>query len=422
MKIKLFIILAIYSAILQAQKTDSPKLNYSNFKCYDVKYRALTFDFAGNLSSFNNTKNFRYSEGKVNMNANYIQYQNLLNKQKTLNIYASDVYNFKKNINSLLGNSSNYSNQLLIYYNNITRNYFGNNKYFEINPNLQFLENTNIAYEPLKSYNYNLSVNGSVGLRYGKGRIDPVSQVFSAQFIYDDLKKEGVNVDNITENQVFELACEMTKMQNLRFLDSRRRNKKQLVTLNKLLNSQLNLSDEEKYITSSVLVDNWFFAGLNSRSVGKRLSIGISPFYKFNTLTKSNYGVGLSGVYEQEKPINQHFQFFQNYSLGFDFKAQENGNITSVSLNPKYNALVGVGYYPISRTSIEASAFLSNINNFFNTIDFNSNSQDYIGISSKINYFVSYNTKLSLSFNFNQSLKINYNNLHVNLGLTHAFF
>lgn len=422
MKIKLFIILAIYSAILQAQKTDSPKVNYSNFKCYDVKYRALTLYFAGNLNAYNYSKIENFSNGMFHLRADYNQYQNLLNKQKSINISVSEDFQFQKSRDINFPTRSNYNNDLTISYNNLTRKYFDKNQYFEINPGLRLLESTDINYNTSKIYEYNLSVYGSIGLRYGKGRIDPVSQVFSAQFIYDDLKKEGINVDNITENQVFELACEMTKMQNLRFLDSRRRNKKQLVTLNKLLNSQLNLSDEEKYITSSVLVDNWFFAGLNTRSVGRRLSIGINPFYNFNTLTKSKYGVGLSALYEQEKPINQHFQFNQNYSLGFDVRSVENGKLVTTTLDPKYNALVGIGYYPISRTSIEASAYLSNITYFFDSIVFNANSQDYLGISSKINYFVSYNTKLSLSFNFNQSLKINYNNLHVNLGLTHAFF
>lgn len=422
MKIKLFIILAIYSAILQAQKTDSPKVNYSNFKCYDVKYRALTLDFSGNLDANSNSKIYDYTEGMVYFVAGFHQYQNLLKKQKSINILLSDNFNFKKNKNLLFINNSYYSNDLLISYNNLTRKYFDKNQYFEIDPGMRLQESTDINYEPTRNYEYNLSVNGSVGLRYGKGRIDPVSQVFSAQFIYDDLKKEGINVDNITENQVFELACEMTKMQNLRFLDSRRRNKKQLVTLNKLLNSQLNLSDEEKYITSSVLVDNWFFAGLSTRSVGKRLSIGISPFYNFNTLNKSNYGVGISGAYEQEKPINQHFQFYQNYTLGFDVRSVENGKLVTTTLDPKYNALVGIGYYPISRTSIQSNIYISNFSYYFNSNILTQIFDDNIGFSTKIYYFLSYNTRLSLSFNYNQSLKNNYNNLHVNLGLTHAFF
>lgn len=422
MKIKLFIILAIYSAILQAQKTDSPKVNYSNFKCYDVKYRALTLDFSGNLDANSNSKIYDYTEGMVYFVAGFHQYQNLLKKQKSINILLSDNFNFRKNKNLLFINNSYYSNDLLISYNNLTRKYFDKNQYFEIDPGMRLQESTDINYEPTRNYEYNLSVNGSVGLRYGKGRIDPVSQVFSAQFIYDDLKKEGINVDNITENQVFELACEMTKMQNLRFLDSRRRNKKQLVTLNKLLNSQLNLSDEEKYITSSVLVDNWFFAGLSTRSVGKRLSIGISPFYNFNTLNKSNYGVGISGAYEQEKPINQHFQFYQNYTLGFDVRSVENGKLVTTTLDPKYNALVGIGYYPISRTSIQSNIYISNFSYYFNSNILTQIFDDNIGFSTKIYYFLSYNTRLSLSFNYNQSLKNNYNNLHVNLGLTHAFF
>jgi len=422
MKIKLFLLLGIYSAILQAQKTDSPKVNYSNFKCYDVKYRALTLDFSGNLDANSNSKIYGYTEGMVYLAAGFNQYQNLLKKQKSINILLSDNFNFKKNRNLLLVNNSYYSNDLLISYNNLTRKYFDKNRYFEIDPGISLVESTDINYEPTRNYQYNLNVNGRIGLKYGKGRIDPISQVFSAQFIYDDLKKEGVNVDNITENQVFDLACEMTKMQNLRFLDSRRRIKKQLLTLNKLLNSQLNLSDEEKYITSSVLVDNWFFAGLNSRSVGKRLSIGISPFYNFSSTLKINYGVGLSAAFEQEKPINQHFQFLQNYSLGFDFKAQKSENITSLSLDPKYNAAVGIGYYPISRTSIQSYLYISNFSYYINSIILTQISDDNIGFSTRIYYFLSYNTRLYLNLNYNQSLKNNYNNLHVNLGLSHAFF
>ena len=430
MKNLLIAIAFLYSAYLHAQKTDTSKYNYSNFKCYDINYRALNLTLNGGMNYSGINSYLVDFQGNGDFSLSYNKYVNKPLFQKNTLIFVNSAFDYKKYETQIIPQTLTTKNSLYFFslYNNVNRYYNKKGRYLEVSPELGISNESNSTKDNFSSASdqyFNFSAK--VDLGYGKGRIDPISQVFAAKFIYDDLKKEGVLKDKVSESQLFELANEMTKMQNLRFLDSRRRNVKQMITLNKLLNSQLNLNEDEKYITSSVLMDNWFFAGLNVRNYGKRHSFKMRPFFNYGNLngSKSNQiGMNLSYYFDQEKPTNQYLQFFQNYSVGISpYIDNVDKKNPYFKVKILFDAKVGFGYYPSSRTSFVTYATLSDFdrNNFNNN---NTNNNLYLGINSSVNYFVNYNTKLFASLYYYRvyNSNNNFNNLNFNFGIVHSFF
>ena len=430
MKNLLIAIAFLCSAYLHAQKTDTTKYNYSNFRCYDISYRALNLTLNGGMNYSGVNSYLVNFQGNGDFSLGYNKYLNKLLFQKNTTIFVNSAFDYKKYETQIIPQivtTTKNSQYFYTLYSNTNRYYNTKGRYFEVSPELVISnQSDNTKNDLSNTSNQHFNFNVKVDLGYGIGRIDPITQVFAAKFIYDDLRKEGVLKDKVSESQLFELASEMTKMQNLRFLDSRRRNVKQMITLNKLLNSQLNLSEEEKYITSSVLMDNWFFAGLNARNSGKRHSFKMSPFYNYSYLNgnkSDQIGMNLSYNFDHEKPINQYFQFFQNYSVGLSPSSKPLLNIKpNFNLDILFNAKVGFGYYPSSRTSIETYVTISDF--VKNNLDI-LNKSDYLnyGLYTKVNYFINYNTKLFATLNYYGVYKNNnFNNFNFNFGILHSFF
>lgn len=121
----------------------------------------------------------------------------------------------------------------------INRKYIHNNasflglkgKFFELNHELRY---TFIDSEKYRSHDGLVSVP----LAYGFGRLEPMQQVFNAQFLMDDLLEQGLINEKFTEEELYELAGIMSKVLNTRVFDFRRSRIYQLTELSNWLESK----------------------------------------------------------------------------------------------------------------------------------------------------------------------------------------
>ena len=88
--------------------------------------------------------------------------------------------------------------------------------------------------------------NPSIGI--GIGRIEQVQDARQAIYLLDDLSKKGVLSRQLTNNEVFSLAQQMSKIKNKRFLDSRLRLIEEVTTIDAFFVN--NGSSFEEYIDS----------------------------------------------------------------------------------------------------------------------------------------------------------------------------
>ncbi len=321
-------------------------LDYNQWKYPVVKIRAFNIDnsYDGNSAlDFNSEKNNYFDvngNGSISVGYSIFRNEDKIQNQRSmsLNVGFSDE-------------RSNYS----INYSNNYRKYFEkedrNGLYFELQPRVRidFYDQTSSSQ---KSFDLNLNI------KLGKGRIEPMRDVFLAQFMIDDLVAENLLDSVYDQNLIFELANVMILARSKRIFDSRFARKYQLKTLCDFLVSKGIDSGIDLF---NIVNDHWFATVYNDRSVGSRASIGIvSELYHNYHIYKDIPSSSKSGYvsvlldYNYTKPINQHWHKTFYTAAGV---AQDPSEKVDRGYNVQGKFIIS--YFPTTRTYFTASVSTS---------------------------------------------------------------
>lgn len=290
----------------------------------------------------------------------------------------------------------------------------------------------------------------AINVGFGKGRLENVTDMQNALWLYKELKEAKQLSDELTPDELIGLAKNITKGNNTRVLDSRRRTKYLLATVDNYLQEKRKINKTDIHYFNN-LNDILFFAFNNSRLSGTEKFIRLIPgLYEQNNKTTQDNGATETEVKMQNKsltltaglqkylPTNLAHQ--NNFGASIKLylltnklsnKYLMNNIITSETNNTQDIRQVGMSLfyqhaiYPNTRTIINFNVqpeigyqSVNSDNNFYGKAE----------VSGNFNYFISYQTRLTSSLiatyqkNDGSTLNYNYNiskgiQLSANIGL-----
>jgi hypothetical protein len=339
--------------------------DYAKFRFPDVKVKGLSgsINLSGNDSSNGfsinetNSKSFRSS-----ISVNYSQFLNNTIQQKTDSWYFS--HDFKLQKYTPPGNSDAEIDKNIEFglrKTQINRKYLNQKasilglkqKFVEFNHEfkLSFKHRTEKSNnETIKEYEYDFSA--IIPAKFGFGRIEPMSDIFLAQFLMDDLLAAGLIGQKFTEDQLFDLAQLLSRIRNQRVFDFRRARVYQLTEIANWLEQN---DIHQNIQTFTIINDNWQSAIISQRRHGKRISIGLLPWLTSQKIIDESaytyYGIGVELSYSNAKPLNQYFQIDFLYTLTHDYQfyREKETQSTIFSFKNQYS------FNPNSRTTYSLS-------------------------------------------------------------------
>lgn len=324
------------------------KLEYLDFNLYqyaDARYRSLVLNLNQNSNLRQQTTgDIPLRSGNINLygSLGYFDFQNTRRKQQVLNT----DFNF-----NYAGFNSNYSgsvHQLSASGKFLMENRFYNElKFFEVNPRVEFTT----------ALNSNSTTILSLGLRKGKGRLEPVGDVFLLLWILKDMQAEQMDLSLLGQSDVFEMSQKLNVIRNYRILDGRRQLKQQIKDLSTLVLDKTpeNLPGLDVY---SIVFDNYLGSIQPQRLEGKRWSVGINPFWQTNIPQDTDV------FHRTRLELTADFIKSRNTSLyvqqGFQISGGagiENTTQTESQIYPFARASYLFDWFPNSRTWLDAEVY-----------------------------------------------------------------
>ena len=371
-------------------------LNYPGIPNDSLKTSSLNGQI---YSTFSHLKNTRKLISDINLSGNF-GFNNFTNNPSNdennnhrlssitnLNFYISNRYYYSSN------HFISYGLNSFIYY-NLLKDVTGNKSVF-----------TNRYQTDL-----NLGMNPSIGI--GIGRIESVEDARQAIYILEELTKKGVLTRHLTNDEIFNLSQQISRVKNKRFLDSRIHLMEEIASVDSFFvrNSLLNKQDAT-YFTN--LYDLWINGANFSRKSGQSFEISFIPSgswdkgndeYMSSTqvenypINQENwiYGGNLNLSYNYEKPVNLNWQHSVAISMtgstGFENGKYLQSTITNktstsgIGLNGSYT----LGFYPNTRTNLSVG-----ISELFNQ---NYSKQDLSSIFDSVGWYKSHNSSTRINF------------------------
>ena len=443
MKISFTTVIVLLFVLVQSSviaQTDS--ILYRTYEFPNVYRRALQLE-PRLRGSYNNFKDQNDSESEISASFNQdlqLSYSIFKNNEKTQGeSYRSfsNSYSKSKSDETKEVNYGFYMNM-----NNLQRKFNTRNHFFEWGNRL------NSSYTGYKKAQFPdedrkiLYTDISVPLKIGKGRIQPISDVFLAKFIADELVSTGIISRQMTQSELFSFANEIVILQNKRVFDSRRYRVYVQENLSKWLETNFQTDKERTIELVNIITDNWLNAFLTNRLSGKSFSFGVTPSIQFNrdleVGTYRSIELATSGEveYKNELPLSQFFQRSINISGGLtalDRRYMEN---KGKFFEPYFDASYRLGYYPNSRTNLSLGGRVSysqfngvffgrtrtnrvNTNIVFQTSYFINNR---VRISGNLSAYYFYTQRAELYFQPAYEYSYNQIQLNSNVGLSYIFF
>ncbi len=367
--------------------------NYDLYKFPETKVRGLNLNF----NSFGNYSDFKLSPGlearslRYDIGADFFEFVNTSKKQKTdlvsfENDYHYSDFSFLPNFEKTKAfNMKVLKNQINRNYLNDTASFLGlKGKFFEVNHrlSLNFNDDLNLS---------NALAGANISLGLGFGRLEPVSEVFDAHFLMNDLLEAGVIGAKFSEEELYELAALMASVKNRRVFDFRRANIYQLSELSKWLTSK---GIDQNIKTFTILNDNWTGNFTAQRVNGKRLTVHISPWaqqnwYKYdnsnNRQNEFSGGAVASISYVNAKNKNLFFgtETSLRLSHGLHNSVRQANNVTTMT------GSYGVILNPNSRTTFSVAPTISLATQKFNEY------AARLSLPIQANYFINNRSRIS---------------------------
>jgi hypothetical protein len=302
--------------------------------------------------------------------------------------------------------------------------------------------------ESVKNSNTQSNYYFSPQIGVGRGRLEYISDAQMAMFILNDLSREGKIRKEIPAETANAFARLITDINNKRIFDFRKRRMYELKKIDSFLRAS-NLVTSCDIDTYNIINDNWSFAiqpaaidayesqqrvlggpGLSigfidrlsdRESIGGRLGqmgrysglqyyVRLFPFVAAETIrnktdssnaknSNSSRGADLSVGVEQHIPVNLQWQLKRFASVDFSVsnnssnqygsKASSTGNMVGME------AGMGIGYYPNTRTVLQATGFIG----LSKGLKTNTSSASQLVVSPVVqvngDYFLSYMSRIS---------------------------
>ncbi|MFN8253161.1 MAG: hypothetical protein U0V75_14930 [Ferruginibacter sp.] len=288
--------------------------------------------------------------------------------------------------------------------------YYREKRYFLISYNgtlsQHFFKSNNDYYT--KSNNIGSTIIYTMGI--GKGRIENVTDAQMALYILNDLQKNALLTRGFTTDDAYELAKTITRVNNTRLFDSRRKRIYELKQLDSLFKNR-GLVNERSIEYFTTVTDNWFYAMNPQRKNGTDRYASISPIIS-NDETRNRFyqpadssqkllnrslgafltlGIEKASALSLKKQFNRGISLVTQYTYTKSKNKYNNKEIVDVTKN-SYSALNGFlefGYYPNSRTNISVNlvnnlAWVYSSNTLVNNMS--------VGFDG--NYFITYKTRV----------------------------
>lgn len=403
---------------------DSTDYDYAAFRFPDIDRKALDaqFGLSGNAAQFKQRQLILPNDGSQsafanNLNLSYSRFRNTEKVQSLQLIsfgqsFFSGRTKFSTNFISSGDRRTQFNVSLGI--NDLYRRYYKPQHFW----GYQLVVTT--AFEKAKRRNDNPSftektwefdLNASLPLTIGKGRIEPIDDVFIAKFMVDDLMENGILNADLSQEQLFSLGQVMAAARNQRIFDSRRQRIYELTQLDNWFKENGLAESKSDMLYFTTVTDNWLFSFRNVRSVGERYAVGIAPFTRFNHIrdlapgiSKGHFGVSVFGEYDNERPINQFWQVEKRGRAGVEYlnnPVNFADDLSNEWLRPFAEASLGYGFFPNSRTIFLADASLRYeyyIGADNNVLDFNYHVIQP-AIRLEATYFINYQFRINGSLN-----------------------
>jgi hypothetical protein len=420
----LFVIACGLTPLAAAAQTDSSKVDYSLFRFPAIDRKAL--DVTGGLEGLasNNTQIAgTVSAGQASfaqtMALRFSRFINRDNLQANQSIYFSPYYSASRSKStspSLNSDNRSYSFIPRIVVESEQMHYFKPNRFIGIegvvSASYNEFKSQTLTTEVLRQqFNYDVSC----AFRYGIGRIEPIDDVFLAKFMADDMRANGILNADLTQGELFELGRIMADARNRRIFDFRRQRIFELTQLSNWFAAR-GLDSKDNILFFTTLADNWLYSFFNTRSSGRRFSIGLAPEYSAlhdednQLLPNRTLGLAFVAEYVCARPINQFWQWDQRIALRSGFTDRAFPTIVinrpGATATNTLTASASMGWYPSSRTFIRATAALAGAYIFSLNPQMPANFphdafliQPSLALSG--NYFLDYRTRLSFNLNTN---------------------
>ncbi|MBC7885560.1 MAG: hypothetical protein H7X99_08800 [Saprospiraceae bacterium] len=349
--------------------------DYSKFRFPEVKVKGLNgAAYLYGSAITNKNSNYGYNSGSLNYSiyGNYFRFINDKENQKLDRFNLNHTLYYDKNPSFILQNQEKEIKErnlnIELIKEMVWRKYSNNgieflgvgNSFIEMDYNVGVYFSDNFYKSDINDYyQQSLELNTTIPFKFGFGRIEPMDDVFLAQFLMDDLMEAGLIVERLSEEKLFELAQLMSFVRNQRVFDFR---KARVFRLTEIAGWLEKNGIPQNIKSFTVMNDNWQSAFLNTRSHGKRISLGLIPWVDYtwnkynnqNGLDNTNLGIGIQAEYYNSKAKNQYSQsdvtlsFIQNYQ---DIQYIEYHFVSNLFAGYRYS------YNPNSRTtySIEPS-------------------------------------------------------------------
>ena len=238
----------------------------------------------------------------------------------------------------------------------------GNMNHFNINSSVK-----------TKAGNQNFDGGFGASIGVGFGRIESVEDARQAIYILDELSKKGVLTRQLSDDEIFQFAQQISRVKNKRFLDSRLHLIDEITSVDSFfVSNHLLTKSDATYFTT--LYDYWQYGALNSRKSGHEFAISISPTVSLssdNSLSTDSltwahgyfnyFRRVLSITYNYEKPVSLNWQHSANVTLNYNSTLYDRKTLPETnypSTNSKYTNndanLYGsyyISYYPNTRTN-----------------------------------------------------------------------
>lgn len=208
------------------------------------------------------------------------------------------------------------------------------------------------------------SFNISIGVGGGFGRKEKVSDLWQANYILENLRKQQLLIRELNDDDIFEFARHASKLKNKRFFDFRLRKIAELQSLDSILHKQGLIKDSDiSYFNT--LNDFWNFAEFPDRESGKILKFWLSPEYwnsNYKSLNSSSVNSNTTYLrsnlsFECNKQLNLFWERIVKLEIANVTLVGESGNYNNNNPKSQLESAVdlGCGFYPNTRTSLHTS-------------------------------------------------------------------
>jgi hypothetical protein len=444
----MFCILCISMTVCAQDKNfDLSKYKFPDYKRHELE---LNFNSSGSsnryysvIPSTTNYNGTTYNNSHSNFDSRInIGYQFVNFTRKRIDQITSGLNGYYQNHKS--ENSDEYAKESIpsmgSFFQASRRNYLTENKVF-----IEGLTYVSFNSSKRKS-TYDSGVNTdistsnnftiSAGIGVGIGRIERVNDLWQGYYILEKLKQQNSLSRELKEQDIFEFAELISKLQNKRFFDARLREIAELQSLDSILHAK-KLIEHSDISYFATLNDYWSFPINFDRKSGRELKLQLAPGYG-SEYNKSNDAKVFAPattnlvskvLFDCSKQLNLfwerniHVDMINTTLLAKNGDASENhpGNLIGT------NASFGYGFFPDSRTRLGFSGkYSGNESPYYLGENMTKVWMNSFIVNLEANYFIS--PQLQITGNFNGSYWFSEHNsteghsTNFNLGFRYAIF